>query len=168
MRIKEDFVLASSRGGTVSYKTERRPWAIKIIAIAHNSKAFDIHFILNTAILLKWKLDLIMNGLIIICMRMENLVFLDSVSFLPFPLRRLPEAFGLTVAKSCYPQKINTEKNIDYIRSLPDVSHYLVNEMGEGERSGFLEWCATQERPFGNRRVLEQCFQDYFTVLMEA
>jgi len=33
-----------------------------------------------------------MNGLKIMCMRMEHLVFFESVSFLPFPLRRLPEA----------------------------------------------------------------------------
>ena len=31
-------------------------------------------------------------------MMMEHLVFLDSVSFLPCPLRKLPEAFGLTAS----------------------------------------------------------------------
>jgi hypothetical protein len=35
-----------------------------------------------------------MNGLKIMCMKMEHLVFLDSVSFLPCPLRKLPEALG--------------------------------------------------------------------------
>jgi len=50
----------------------------KIIAIAHNAKAFDLQFILK-AILLKWKPELIMNGLKIMCMKMEHLVFLDSV-----------------------------------------------------------------------------------------
>jgi len=97
-------------GELLSYLTEPRPWANKIIAIAHNAKAFDLHFILNRAILLKCTPDLIMNGLKIMCMRMEHLVFLDSVSFLPFPLRRLPEAFGLTVAKSWYPHYFNTEE----------------------------------------------------------
>ena len=80
-----------------------------------------------------------MNGLKIMCMRMEHLVFLDSVSFLPLPLRRLPETFGLTVAKSWYPHYFNTEENLDYMRPLPDISYYRVNEMGEGERSEFLE-----------------------------
>jgi len=87
----------------LSYITEPRPWANKIVAIAHNAKAFDLHFILNRAILLKWKPDLIMNELKIMCMKMEHLVFLDSVSFLPCPLRKLPEAFGLTASKSWYP-----------------------------------------------------------------
>jgi len=102
-------------GELLSYLTEPRPRANKIIAIAHNAKAFDLHFILNKAILLKWKPDLIMKGLKIMCMRMDHLVFLDSVSFLPFPLRTLPEAFGLTVAKSWYPHYFNTEENLDYI-----------------------------------------------------
>jgi len=70
-----------------------------IVAIAHNAKAFDLHFILNRANMLKWKPEMIMNGLKIICMKMEHLVFLDSVSFLPCPLRKLHEAFGLMACK---------------------------------------------------------------------
>ena len=35
-----------------------------------------------------------------ICMKIEHLVFLDSVSFLPCPLRNVPEAFGLKTSKS--------------------------------------------------------------------
>jgi len=50
-----------------------------------------------------------MNGLKIMWMRMEHLVFLDSVSFLPFTQRRLHEPFGLTVAKSLYTHYFNTE-----------------------------------------------------------
>jgi len=40
-------------GSTRSYLSEPRPWANKIVAIAHNAKAFDLHFILNRAIVLK-------------------------------------------------------------------------------------------------------------------
>ena len=52
----------------ISYLTEPRLFANKIIAIVQNAKAFDIYIILNRAILLKWKTDLIMNGLKIMCM----------------------------------------------------------------------------------------------------
>jgi len=93
---------------------------------------------------------------------------LDRVSFLPFPLRRLPEAFSLTVAKSWYPHNFNTEENLDYIGPLPDVSHYGLNEMGEGERCEFLEWYETQEPPFDKRRVLEQYNQNELTVLRQT
>jgi hypothetical protein len=40
-------------GDLLSYLCEPRPWCKKVIAIAHNSKAFDSQFILNRAILLK-------------------------------------------------------------------------------------------------------------------
>jgi len=38
----------------LSYVCEPRLWVNKIIAIAHNAKEFDLQFILNRAILLKW------------------------------------------------------------------------------------------------------------------
>ena len=87
-------------GDLLTYLTETRLWASKFVAIAHNAKAFDLHFILNKAILLKWKPEIIINWLKIMCMKVEHLVFLDSVSFLPCPLRKLPEAYGLSASKS--------------------------------------------------------------------
>jgi len=41
-------------GDLLSYLCEPRPWCKKVVAIAHNAKAFDAQFILNRAILLKW------------------------------------------------------------------------------------------------------------------
>ena len=114
-------------------------------AIAHIAKAFDLHFILNRATLFKCQPDMIINGFKIMCMRMEHLVFLDSVFFLPFARRRLPEPFGLTVGKSWYTHYCNTEENLDYIGPLPDVLYYGVNEMGEGESCEFHEWNVKQE-----------------------
>ena len=168
MRYEEALVLTRSRGELLSYLTEPRPWANKIIDIAYNAKSFDLHFILNRAILFKWKPYLIMNGLKIMCMKMEHQVFSDSVSFLLFPPGRLPEAFCVTVAKSWYPHYFNTEDNIDYIGPLAGVSYCVVNEMDEGERNEFLEWYATQKPPFDNRRVLEQYCQDDVKVLRQA
>jgi len=88
-------------GELLSYLTKPCPWANKIIAIAHNAMAFDLHFILNRPIILKWKPEQIMNGLKIMCIKMEHLVFWGIASFLACPLRKLPEAFGLTACKSC-------------------------------------------------------------------
>jgi len=119
-------------GDLLSYLCEPRPWASKIVAIAHNAKAFDLHFILNRAIMLKWKPELITNGLKIISMNMEHLVFLDSVSFLPCAFRKLPEAFGLQATKSWYPHYFNTGENLDYIGTMPDIAYYEVDEMGWG------------------------------------
>ena len=56
-------------GELLFYLREPRPWANKIVANAHNAKAFDLHFILNRAIMLKWQPELIVNGLKIMCMK---------------------------------------------------------------------------------------------------
>ena len=121
-----------------------RPWSNKIVAIAHNAKAFDLHFILNSAIMLKWKPELIMRGLNIMCMKMEHLVCLDSVSLLPCALRKLPEEFGLSASKSWYPHYLNTEENLNYIGPISDISYYGVDEMREDERKEFLVWYESQ------------------------
>jgi len=100
-------------GDLLTYLIKPRLWANKIVAMAHIAMAFDLYFILNRAILLQWKPEIIMNGLKIICMKMEHLVFLDSVSFLPWCLRKLPEAYNLKASKSWYPHYFNTEENLD-------------------------------------------------------
>jgi len=40
-------------GDMLSYLCESRPWVERIIMIAHNAKAVDLHFIIDRAILLK-------------------------------------------------------------------------------------------------------------------
>jgi hypothetical protein len=40
-------------GDLLIYLYEPCPWANKIVAIVHNAKVFDLHFILNRAIMLK-------------------------------------------------------------------------------------------------------------------
>ena len=110
-----------------------------------------------------------MNQLMIICMTMEYLVSLDSVSFLPCPLRKLPEAYGLTASKSWYLHYFSTEQNLDYVGPIPDVSYYAVNEMGKEERREFLAWYESQKSElFNNRRVLKKYCQDDVTVLRQV
>jgi len=104
-------------------------------------------------------------------MKMEHQVFQDSMSFLPCPLRKLPDAFGLTPSKSWYPHCFNTEENLKYVSPMPDVSYNCVNEMGEEERQEFLAWyddSRKSKEPFDNRRVLVKYIQDDITVLREA
>ena len=94
----------------LTYLCEPRPRTTKIVLIANNAKAFDLHFILNRAIMLKRKPELITNGLKIISMKMEHLVFLDKVAILPCALRKLPEIFGLQATKSWYPTTLTLRK----------------------------------------------------------
>jgi hypothetical protein len=130
------------------------------VAIAHNAKAFDQHFILNRAIMLKWNPELITNGLKIISMKMEHLLFLVGVSFFPCALRKLSEACDLQVTKSGYPHYFNNKENLDYFGPMPDI-YYLVDELSGRERKEFLPWYETHKSDlFDNRIVLESYCQD--------
>ena len=62
-------------------------------------------------------------------MKMEQLVFLGSVSFLPCALRKPSEAFGSKAIKSWYPHYINNEEILDYVGPMPDILYYGVGEM---------------------------------------
>jgi len=102
-------------------------------------------------------------------MKVEHLLFLDSVSFLPCPLSKLPEAYGPTASKSWYPHYYNTKENFDYIGPIHEVTYYGVNEMGEEERNEFLAWYKSHNSEhFDKRRVLLKYSQDDVTVLRQA
>ena len=156
-------------GDLHSYLCQPRPWCERVIAIAHNARGFVAQFILNRAILLKWTPKLILNGLKVICMTIHHLTFLDSISFLPMALRKLPEAFGLSVTKSWYPHFFKTKANLNYVGPIPGIEQYGVTEMSESERKEFTSWYDTEkDKVFDYRHVLEKYCQDDVTVLRQA
>ena len=153
----------------LSYLYQFQPWVEKIVVITHNAKDFNLHFILNRAIPLKRKLGLIMNRLKIMCLRVEHLVFLEYVPFLPFALRKMPEAFGITVVKSWYPHYFNRRANVEYVGKIPDITNYSVDEIMSSERNEFLAWYdGERDEVFDNRRVVEVYSQDDVSVLRQA
>jgi len=102
-------------------------------------------------------------------MKMEHLFFLDSVSFLPFTLRKLPDTIGLSASKSWYPHYFNTEENQVYVGPIPDISYYGVKEMSEQKGKEFLVWYENRIfEPLKNRWVLETLCQDDVTVLRQV
>jgi len=85
------------------------------------------------------------------------------------PLRKLPEAFGLSTQKTYFPHYWNTKANLDYVGPIPDIKYFGADEMNEAERKDFLSWYNEQKDiVFDNRRVLEQYCQDDVTVLRQA
>jgi len=131
-------------GDLLSYLCKPGPWCEKVIAITHNAKGFDAHFIFDKAILLKWTPKLILNGQKIVCMTIHHLTFYFSISYLPMALRKLPEAFGLTASKSWYPHYFNTQANLNYVGAIPGIEHYVVDQMNESERNN--SWHSTIHR----------------------
>ena len=121
----------------LSYLFKPRPWCNRVVAIAHNAKAFDSQFILKRAIL-KWNPQLFLSGLRIISMKMQHIHFLDSISYLPLPLRKLPEAFGLS-AKKMFSPTIGIQRQIWIMWApYPTLSiSVLTNCVRERERISF-------------------------------
>jgi len=141
-------------GDLLLYLYEPRPWCKKVVAIAHNAKTFHAQFILDRAILLKWTPELILNGLKIVSMKIHHIQFLDSVSYIPMPLRKPPQAFGLQASKSRFPHLFNTKANLDYVGPIPDIKYYGADEMSEGERKEFMAWYNEQKvKVFDNRHA---------------
>ena len=102
-------------------------------------------------------------------MKIHNIQFLDSVSYMPMQLRKLPEAFGLQASKSRYPHLFNTKANLDYVGPIPDIKYFGTHEMSEGESREFMTWYNKEKvKVFDNRHVLEQYCRDDVTVLRQA
>jgi hypothetical protein len=119
--------------------------------------------------ILKWTTELILTGLKIISMKMQHIHFLDSVSYLTMPLRKLPEASGLSSPKSWFPHYFKTEANLDYVGPIPGIQYFGADEMSEGERKDLLSWYNEQKnKVFDCRRVLEEYCQEDVTVLRQA
>jgi hypothetical protein len=102
-------------------------------------------------------------------MIMEHIKFIDSICFLPFPLRKLSGAFGLTAPISWYPHYFNKMENLDHVGQIPPLEYYGLREMSVGQRTEFLACYDTQKSElFNNRQVWESYCQDDVTVLRQA
>jgi hypothetical protein len=60
------------------------------------------------------------------------------------PLRKLPEAFGLTSSKSWFPHYFNTKANLDYVGPIPEIKYFGVDEMSEREKISYLGMISTK------------------------
>jgi hypothetical protein len=114
-------------GDLMSYVFKSRPWSDRIVAIAHNAKAFDLLIVPNRMVEMKLLPELlVMNGQKIMCLKVENVTWLDSLNYMPMALRKLPEASGLSAGKLWNPHLHNTAENMIYVGPAPDVSYYSV------------------------------------------
>ncbi|XP_062574745.1 uncharacterized protein LOC134236588 [Saccostrea cucullata] len=93
------------------------------------------------------KPNVIMNGSKILSMEICGLKFIDSYSFLTFPLAKMPSAFGLNELKKGYfPHFFNTEQNQNYVGPYPPAAFYKPDEMTTSGRKAFYEWYDQQRK----------------------
>lgn len=154
------------------YVLNQRKIFKQIIVIAHNSRGFDAQFILkhileNT----RHKPELIMNGTKIIMMIIDNIKFLDSLSYFPMKLCDLPMAFDLPdiFKKGYFPHLFNRSENAGYVGPLPCMQYYSPDTMLSSERQKFMSWYETNKNETFNfdKELVQYCIRDV-EILTEA
>jgi hypothetical protein len=87
--------------------------------------------------------DVIMRGQKILQIKIPKtgIRFIDSFSFLPMGLAKLPAALGLKCGvKGYFPHFFNRPENQGYVGPLPDPKYYGVSQMSSAEREKFQKW----------------------------
>src|SRR6266581_7089227 len=120
---------------------------IKIVLIAHNAKAYDAQFILKHCISCRFTPNVIKIGTKILQMNINQFTFIDSLSFLQMPLKRMPFTFGFedSVLKGDLPHLFNSEENWNYRGKWPALHYYQPDLLAPKERDRLIEWHDAQE-----------------------
>ncbi|XP_055714798.1 uncharacterized protein LOC129808916 [Phlebotomus papatasi] len=145
----------------VDYVLTFRP--MPTVAIAHNAKGYDAQFILEELCQREEKIEPILQGCKILYAKVKGVTFLDSLSFIPFPLSQFSKSFGLPECdKGYYPYKFNITGNRSYIGPYPPIDMYPIESMSSQQYAEFLEWYEqVKELPFDNRKeLIHYCRQD--------
>ena len=145
---------------------------IKVKMIAHNAKAYDVQFIIKYCLKNNYTPKNIMKkGNKILSMEILNYHFIDSLCFLPLPLKSLPKTFGIPdLCKGEFPHSYNKPENWDKILNhLPDIKFYCPNDKTEKDKNLFLQWYDENKNSEFNFReeIKKYCVTDV-EILMKA
>jgi hypothetical protein len=114
--------------------------------LSHNGKSYDMPFVLNLLLnKTHSKVSCIYTGGKILCLRIPeyNINLIDSISFMPMALAKIPKCFGLSTSKGTFPHLFNTVENWNYVGPMPSLSFYDVDSMSSSARETFLLWYLT-------------------------
>lgn len=146
--------------------------------LAHNGRGFDFSFILNYCVTeARITPDCIFAGSKLMSMVIGDgldIHFIDSLSFMAMPLKKLPKAFGLKpeseisdcnvteLCKGDFPHKFNCRQHQTYRGPYPDLSFYCIDSMNTAEREKFKEWYSAQDGKIFDfqKEILDYCRLD--------
>ena len=148
------------------------PSKTQVLLIAHNAKSFDGIFILQELIRRQLKPELILQGCKIICMKLGNWKFIDSLMFLPMPLSSMPKSFSLNELKKGYwPYLANKPEYYNYEGPLLPKELYCESGMKAKAADAFNTWYEEQvgkNYVFNfKRELIDYCISDV-TILRGA
>ena len=110
---------------------------------AHNFRSYDGYFVIQYAQEQSFDINHIENGgkIMMLESTAHKMKFLDSLNFIPMPLKKLPKSFDLhELKKGYFPHLFNTIGNQNYIGKMPDKHYFDPDGMSSSERKEFLKW----------------------------
>ena len=115
------------------------------IGLAHYAKGFDSLFLLNYLVSHSQTPKTIFQGskLMLLEDPTTKIRVIDSVSFLPMKLAKLPKCLGLpdAIAKGHFPHFWNTQANQKVVLNhLPDITYYNIDYLSQEEREEIISW----------------------------
>lgn len=133
------------KNGTTNEQDENE-FSVDLIALAHNSRGYDSFFIFQYLHAQGIKpINVIQIGQKVLSFEANGVKFIDSLSFLPIPLKSFPKTFNVEeLKKGFFPHLFNTSQNQEYVGKIPDTHYFTPNQMSEKDRNEFFEWYKNQ------------------------
>ena len=113
--------------------------------IAHYAKGYDTQFIASYCINNGMKPEIISTGNKIMLLNVGGVRIIDSINFIPMPLRNFPKTFDLEAKKGYFPHKFNKPENLNYIGPIPSKDAYGHDQMRSEERALFHIWYSERQ-----------------------
>ena len=137
------------------------------IAIAHNLKGYDGCFILQyilNSLTPECKLpEVLVNGTKILSITYKSVKLIDSYSFLPVALEKLPKMFDIAeLKKGFFPHLFNQPENFSYVGPFPAREFYGYKNFSLLKLIEFDDWYFRQcDKEFNFKKELESyCLSD--------
>lgn len=115
---------------------------VKIVVVAHNMQGYDGYMIVEEYYKRHIFPSMIVNGAKIMSMEMsDDIKFIDSLNFLPFPLSAFSKSFAIPeLKKGFFPHFFNTQENQNYVGPIPDQKYYDPEGMSASRKAEFETW----------------------------
>lgn len=119
----------------------------KNVLVAHNGKGYDTRAVLSKILRdsdenIMNEIHIIPRGSKIMQLKVKDLIFRDSMCFLPGSLSALAKSFQLSSEKGYFPHLFNTEENYNYEGNIPDIKYFSMHKIAkkDSDYQGFLKW----------------------------
>ncbi len=134
------------------------------VAVAHNGQGFDNQFLANYVFDQGIIPEMITNGLKIMCLEAVGVKVVDSLNYIPLPLRQFADTFSIRESKKGYfPYLFNTTANQSYVGPLPGLEYYDPDGLHPSEREDLIRWHESHDETYVfdlRKELFEYCASD--------